>query len=288
MHNVGKEDTLSPEFSPLLFAAMDTIYMLSFDDRRKLPSLLLIDDDLVSREVTATLLTLNGYTVHTATDGQAALDLLDGCPAPNVAAPNATAPDVILMDAQMPGISGVELIGQLRARTKARIIAISGSDPRAAVGKAADGFLQKPFGVEALEKLLAGSIKVSASGAPSRLIPNEKVINPETLSQFRGMMPESAVREIYAAVITDLNKRTKALEAAIAKGRSDEVRRIGHAIKGGCGMAGAMQAARVGAMFEEDTGESESNQLDNRMALLADLRAAIRNLERILETDLSV
>jgi len=258
---------------------LHTKFMLSFDDRRKLPSLLLIDDDLVSREVTATVLTLNGYSVHTAADGPEALDML---------ADKGVVPDAILMDAQMPGLSGVELIAQLRTRTKARIIAISGSDPQEGVGAAADGFLQKPFGVEAIEKLLGVSEKPPASGAPSRLVPKEPVISPETLAQFRAMMPESAVREIYVAVVTDLNQRAQALEAAIAKGRSDEVRRIGHAIKGGCGMAGALQAARLGAMFEEDSGESESNQLDNRMALLSDLRAATRNLERILEGDLSV
>ena len=252
--------------------------MLSFDDRRKLPSLLLIDDDLVSREVTATLLTLNGYTIHTAANGLAALDLLAG---------KSSVPDVILMDAQMPGLSGVELINQLRERTKARIIAISGSDPKEEVRDSADGFIQKPFSVEAFEKLLGDPARVTVSAAPSRLVSNEAVISPETLAQFRGMMPESAVREIYVAVVSDLKRRIQALEAAIAKGNSEEVRRIGHAIKGGCGMAGALQAARLGAMFEEDTGESESNQLDNRMALLSDLRAAIRNLERILETELS-
>ena len=46
------------------------------------------------------------------------------------------------------------------------------------------------------------------------------------------------------------------LEAAIAKGDDNEVRRIGHAIKGGCGMAGAIQAARIGALFEEASGRS--------------------------------
>jgi CheY-like chemotaxis protein len=257
---------------------MHTNFMLSFDDRRKLPSLLLIDDDLVSREVTATLLTLNGYVVHTAADGLAALDMLVGCD---------ITPDVILMDAQMPGLSGVELIGQLRGRTKARIIAISGSNPPESVGSAADGFIQKPFGVEAFEKLLGGCARLSASAAPSRLVPNETVISPDTLRQFRAMMPASGVREIYVAVVVDLNKRMQALEAAIAKGNSAEVRRIGHAIKGGCGMAGALQAARIGALFEEDSGASESNQLDNGLALLADLRAATRNLERILEVELS-
>lgn len=252
--------------------------MLSFDDRRKLPSLLLIDDDLVSREVTATVLTLNGYMVTTAENGASAVELLSG---------KGSAPGVILMDAQMPGLSGLELIKQLRALSKARIIAISGSNAPDEVGTAVDGFLLKPFGIDALEKMLSGAVKVSASGTRSRLDPNEPVINPETLTQFRGMMPTSAVNEIYVAVIADLNKRTQALEAAIAKGNGEEVRRIGHAIKGGCGMAGALQAARLGALFEEDCGDSESNQLDNRMALLADLRAAIRNLERILEAELS-
>jgi CheY-like chemotaxis protein len=252
--------------------------MLSFDDRRKLPTLLLIDDDMVSREVTATVLTMSGYAVHTAEDGAGALEMLAG---------GECMPEVILMDAQMPGLSGTRLIKKLRARTKARIFAISGSNPPADVAAAADGFLQKPFGAEALDKLLGGDPVPDVPSNPSRLDQNEPVISPETLAQFRGLMPEAAVVEIYVAVVADLTKRMQALEIAIAKGDDGEVRRIGHAIKGGCGMAGALQAARVGALFEEISGESESNHLDNSMALLGDLRAAARNLERMLEAELS-
>jgi CheY-like chemotaxis protein len=256
---------------------MQTRLMLNFDTRRKLPTLLLIDDDMVSREVTATVLTMSGYAVHTAEDGAGALEML---------ASGECVPQAILMDAQMPGLSGTRLIKKLRARTKARIFAISGSNPPAEVAAAADGFLQKPFDAEALGKLLEGHPKPDAPSKPSRLDQNEPVISPETLAQFRGMMPEAAVVEIYAAVIADLTKRMQALEVAIAKGDDAEVRRIGHAIKGGCGMAGALQAARVGALFEEISGESESNHLDNSMALLNDLRAAARNLERMLEAEL--
>ena len=46
---------------------------------------LLIDDDLVSREVAATVLSMAGYSVHTAEDGAAALALLtagEGRPEP--------------------------------------------------------------------------------------------------------------------------------------------------------------------------------------------------------------
>ena len=254
---------------------MHTRLMLKFHSRRKLPTLLLIDDDLVSREVTATVLTMNGYTVHTAADGAAALELL---------VTRVCQPDVVLMDAQMPGLSGTRLIAELRNRTKARIITMSGSDAPDEVAAAADGFLMKPFGIEALQKLMGDTeAQPAGAAASSRLDPDEPVINFETLSQFRGMMPQPAVREIFVAVVADLNKRAHLLEAAIAKGDVNEMSRLGHAIKGGCGMAGAMQAARIGALFEGIGSEAESNQLDNRMALLSDLRAAARNLERMLD-----
>jgi CheY-like chemotaxis protein len=238
---------------------------------------MLIDDDLVSREVTATVLTMNGYTVHTAVDGDNALHLL---------ARHDFVPDAILMDAQMPGLSGTQLIGALRTITIAPIYAISGSNPTEDVAAAADGFLSKPFDAETLGKLLQGRTLPNAAPTASRLDPTVPVIGPDTLSQFRGMMPESAVREIYVAVVADLGKRAQAIEVAIARGDLDEVHRIGHAIKGGCGMAGALQAARLGALFEEITFDPDSNHLDNSMALLGDLRSAARNLERMLEADL--
>ncbi len=251
--------------------------MLNFDARRKAPVLMLIDDDLVSREVTATVLTMNGYTVHTAVDGTVAVEMLGG---------KDFSPDAILMDAQMPGLSGVQLITALRARTVAPVYAISGSHPPEDVAAAADGFLAKPFDAETLAKLLEGRSMDSNQPATSRLDPSVPVIGPDTLVQFRAMMPEAAVREIYVAVVADLAKRAQSLEVAIARGDAVEVHRIGHAIKGGCGMAGALQAARLGALFEELTIDADSNHLDNSMALLGDLRAAARNLERMLEADL--
>jgi HPt (histidine-containing phosphotransfer) domain-containing protein len=97
------------------------------------------------------------------------------------------------------------------------------------------------------------------------------------------MMPAAAVRQIYAAIVADLDKRIAALEAAIAAGDAAEVRRIGHAIKGGCGMAGALQAARLGASIESGILESNGNHLDNTSSVIGDLRAAARRLESMLE-----
>jgi HPt (histidine-containing phosphotransfer) domain-containing protein len=116
-----------------------------------------------------------------------------------------------------------------------------------------------------------------AAGEPDDDAP---VINQETLAQLRGMMPDASVREIYAAVVEDLDKRGKALQRAMAAGDTQEIQRIGHSIKGGCGMAGALQAARLGARLE-----SRGDQLDNVPALLLELKAAGRNLRRMLEAE---
>ena len=104
--------------------------MFAIASRRKLPAVLLIDDDLVSREVTATLLTMSGYSVHSADSGEAAVLMLKA---------GGFLPGVVLMDAQMPGLNGAALIVELRAQSEAPIYAISASELPQDIGAAVDG-----------------------------------------------------------------------------------------------------------------------------------------------------
>ena len=241
--------------------------MLGIGASRDLPTVLIIDDDMVAREVMATVLTMTGYTIHTATQGEDALAQLEA---------GTFAPEVILMDAQMPGLKGTRLVEELRARSKASIYAMSGSDVPDDIKRAVDGQLSKPFAPEALRQLLERQLPEQAR-APEEGAP---VVSPETLAQLRGMMPPAAVREIYVAVVKDLDKRFTALQRALAAGDAREIRRLGHAIKGGCGMAGALEAARIGAQLE-----AKGDQLDNVSSILVDLKVAGRNLRRMLEDE---
>ena len=258
---------------------MHTRCMSGSGAQRELSTLLLIDDDLVSREVMATVLAMSDYPVHTAADGAAALEML---------ASETCVPDAILMDAQMPGLSGTQLIAELRAHSRARIFLISGSNAPAEVAAAADGFLLKPFNADALQKLLEQHEPQAVCSAAPVFDPNEPVVSAEILAQLRKLMPEAGVREIYAAIVADLARRIKALDAAIAHADAAEIGRIGHAIKGGCAMAGALQAARLGALLEAAALESQGNCLVNSARLLRDLRVAASNLERMLVDELPV
>jgi CheY-like chemotaxis protein len=252
--------------------------MLDFA-HQDLPILLIVDDDMVSREVMATMLTMSGYLVHTAADGEAALALL---------ASGACVPGVILMDAQMPGLSGVPLIEQLRSRSQAQLYVVSASDPPAEIAAAADGFLLKPFAPDALTKMFEDHVAQSQPAKPPGLDPNETVVNPKTLARLREMMPDTGIRQIFEAIIADLGRRTTALETAIAKSDWAEARRIGHSIKGGASMAGAEQVARLGASVESGALEPRGgvNQVDNSSMIIDDLRAAANNLQRILEAEI--
>jgi CheY-like chemotaxis protein len=240
-----------------------------------LPRILLIDDDPISREVLAMMLEAHGFPVQPAEDGQQALTALEG---------DAPSPERILMDTQMPGLSGSELVAALRNRCKARILAISGSDPGPAIRQACDGFLLKPIQPEQVVALLAAqpSDKSVQPGIDIDAASTEpaSLIDPAILNKLRAMMPAPAVLEIYAAVAADLKTRLPLLESAMAADNPPEVKRIAHSIKGGCAMVGLTSATKTAARLEV------SNTPVTWPEELTQLRFAFSALEGMLRSGL--
>jgi CheY-like chemotaxis protein len=242
------------------------------DDARR-PRLLLIDDDAISREVLSILLEMHGYPIVCAEDGVQALDRIE-----------TESPEVILMDTQMPGLSGVDLIEALRARTRAKIVAISGSEVGEAIRQASDGFLLKPIQPEDLDALLAADPRKPEASDPVSLAAaaDEPVIDPRVLGKLQAMMPPAAVREIYTAVAADLKTRLIALAAAMNAGDADEVARIAHTTKGGCSMVGLTAATQAASHLEC------SNRNGTWAKELAQLHSALAALERILTDEFQI
>jgi DNA-binding response OmpR family regulator len=100
-----------------------------------------VDDDEVIRQLIAVNLTLEGFDVATAVDGQDCLDKVQ-----------AIAPDVITLDVMMPRLDGWETAVQLRknastAHIKVVLITARAQDDDIARGTTvgADAYLTKPF-----------------------------------------------------------------------------------------------------------------------------------------------
>ncbi|WP_263353919.1 response regulator [Acidicapsa acidisoli] len=246
------------------------------------PRILLIDDDVISLEVLSTVLEMKRYPVDCAEDGAKALEFLKT---------SAVLPEVILMDSQMPGLSGPELVTELRRLSDAQLIAISGSEVSAELRQATDGFLLKPVEVDALIALLEGGSSatapagsaavpeanlVAASDLPSVTAEADLLIDPIVLGKLRAMMSASAVLEIYTAVASDMKTRLVTLAAAIDAGNTTEVSRIAHTIKGGCAMVGFSIATAAAARLEN------SNRPETWLKELSQLHFALSELQGML------
>ena len=104
------------------------------------PKLLVVDDAADDRDVIGRRLSRDGFEVVEASSGEAALDLLDKYRF-----------DLVLLDINMPGLSGLEVLKRLRGKwpeTELPVIMVTGSDDKEHIATArqlsASGFLTKP------------------------------------------------------------------------------------------------------------------------------------------------
>ena len=124
---------------------------------------LVIDDDPMSRELLPLLLEGEGFTVDAADSGESALDLISR---------GDSAPDLVLADVQLPGISGAQLARKLRSACgpATLLLAMSGSEPAAKTISNFDGFLLKPFKMEQMAAtVLAAKNQPETPVAASRI-----------------------------------------------------------------------------------------------------------------------
>ena len=117
-----------------------------------MPTILIVDDDPSIRKLVATTLEdVAGFELVQAHDGAAALD-----------AAREEAPEIVLLDLDMPGIDGLEACRRLRRHEETAdttiviLTAFAGAEAeRAAEEAGADLFLTKPFSPLELLRLVA-------------------------------------------------------------------------------------------------------------------------------------
>jgi len=115
-------------------------------------TVLIVDDEEMILQLTRRMLERSGYTVMTAADGPSAVAIIQGNPA---------IADLVLLDMTMPGMTGDQVLWELRRLDCTAPILISsgysvGGSIQDLVGGpgGADGFLPKPYTMQELSEMV--------------------------------------------------------------------------------------------------------------------------------------
>jgi CheY-like chemotaxis protein len=118
-------------------------------------NILVVDDNLINLKLIRTVLSLEGYTVLSAMDGEEALRVIHTCH-----------PNLILMDLQLPGIDGLELTRRIKTdldMMDIKVIAVTAfamkGDEEKARAAGCDGYITKPIDTRTLPKIVAAFSK---------------------------------------------------------------------------------------------------------------------------------
>jgi DNA-binding NtrC family response regulator len=148
-----------------------------------------VDDEAAIRLALAELLGSEGHAVREAAGGDDALATLDGAPA-----------DLVLADLRMPGMDGLQLLKEIRARFPETLVVLvtAQGDERTAVEALKLGaydYIPKPFDNEEIRAVARSARELLALKEENRRL------RRELAGEYRGMVGDSAAMRAVADTI---------------------------------------------------------------------------------------
>ena len=186
--------------------------------------------------------------------------------------------DVVLMDAQMPVLGGMDATAAIRCMPgpQPRIVAVTASvlaaDRAAFLQAGADDFLTKPVRLATLDETLSQwesevPTFVPPEPTPVAVVPEALsgedsggALDAETVDDLRDL-GDDAFRKLYAQYADSVVMTVVAIDSAADAGRwsegdEDSVPRLAHRLKGGSAAMGALRLAELCRCLQEATDAS--------------------------------
>jgi CheY-like chemotaxis protein len=251
-------------------------------------NVLLVEDDMVTREVVLLLLRRLGYRADVAGNGVEAL-----------AAVHAVPYDLVLMDVHMPEMDGMEATCRIRAEVGAglqpTVIAmtagVSADERTLCLEAGVDGFLSKPVHVEDLAAVLGGRPGANpATVTSARDVRNAPVYDPGLLDALvadLGVEGETVRKDLIETYLAEGEHTVAALTEAGRNADGDALAFTAHALKSASATLG-LTALSIAAAAIETTLQTAPEQMDVALAaaeLVAEHLRGAAALGEVLEAD---
>ena len=251
--------------------------MLPADLPARRLDVLLAEDNLVNQRLATALLQRRGHAVTTVSTGQEA-----------VAATAARRYDLVLMDVQMPDMSGIEATAAIRARERGTgvrlpIVAMTAhvmkGDRERCLEVGMDDYLAKPLDSGRLYAVIERTpAPQSCEPEPA---PGGSELYETLLKRTEG--DELLLLEIITLFLDDLPGQLRAVRATLDAGDHDGVRRAAHALKGAASnfhaapvVNAASKLEQMASIGELSDGEPAWTTLSAEATQLATVLARLR------------
>ncbi len=214
---------------------------------------LVVDDDEVNRSVAEGFLEKLGHLATSVSSAADALEQLRSEPF-----------DLVLSDNRMPGVTGLELLTQIRSlrigsngTVPVVIVTASVADvkARASGGLAPDGVLGKPYDIEDLSREIRGLLPDHGPADVPGMAPGKSTVptadnDLATLREHMSQLGPERGRRIIEAFTASAPARIQVLHAGVATNDWQAVSSAAHALAGASGILGLNEISKSAREIE--------------------------------------
>jgi len=206
--------------------------------------ILLAEDNPVNQQVASRMLQRLGYQIDIASNGREAIEAMKN-----------KRYDVLFMDVQMPVMDGLAatrlIVSTYAPDDRPRIIALTAnamqSDRQRCMEAGMDGFISKPFHLDAIDGVLRDIAPSSQNREVPRVPTDNEIeptaIDPDVFEELRTMLGDddpSFLNSLIDDFISDTRNLLDSLGVAIETGNAKKLEHAAHTLKSSSAMFGAV------------------------------------------------
>lgn len=230
----------------------------------KKKTVLVVDDNLINREVASEILKNAGCQVELAVSGEEAIEKAQN-----------QRFDIILMDIQMPGMDGIKASNEIRKldlEYMPKIIAMTAyamkEDESKFISLGMDDYLPKPIRATSLiDKVLdhTSDMRFDDTIGDS---PTFEVINPKVIEQLKKYGGEDILDSVYNEFNTETKSQLEECKLALTNKNWDEMKKILHTLKGTSGTLGIDKMANSALGLETQLKQNDFHEIESNLSKL--------------------